>query len=111
MDVATLEAIFGNVGSLLCFQVGARDAEALAEQYGGDLTPRDLMNLPKFTGYLRLLINGQPSRPFSMETLRPRSQSSRQAQKAEVVRRTSRRRYGRKATAVKSQMTEVSASV
>ena len=40
MEEATLEAVFGNVGSLLVFQVGARDAEALAEQLGGDATPR-----------------------------------------------------------------------
>jgi len=43
MDDQTLEAVFGNVGSLLCFQVGARDAEPLAEQFGGDLTPQDLI--------------------------------------------------------------------
>ncbi len=48
MEEATLEAVFGNVGSLLVFQVGARDAEALAEQLGGDATPQDLMALPRY---------------------------------------------------------------
>ncbi len=37
LDEATLAAVFGNVGSLLAFQVGAQDAEVLAEQLGGDL--------------------------------------------------------------------------
>ena len=71
MEEATLEAVFGNVGSLLVFQVGARDAEALAEQLGGDATPRDLMALPRYRAYARLLVDGMPSRPFSVETVPP----------------------------------------
>ena len=68
MDEATAAAVFGNVGSLLVFQVGASDAEALADQLGGGVTPQDLLALPRFTAYARLLIDGMPSRPFSMET-------------------------------------------
>ena len=71
MDEATAAAVFGNVGSLLVFQVGATDAEPLAEQLGGDVTPQDLLALPRYTAYARLLIDGMPSRPFSMETLPP----------------------------------------
>ena len=69
MDEATAAAVFGNVGSLLVFQVGASDAEALADQLGGGVTPQDLLALPRFTAYARLLIDGMPSRPFSMETI------------------------------------------
>jgi len=91
MDDSTRGAVFGNVGNLLCFQVGADDAETLADQLGGDATPRDLMNLPKYIAYLRLLVDGMPSRPFSIETLHP--QPVTRPQQAETIRQTSRHRY------------------
>ena len=50
------------------------DAETLAEQlskHAGQLTPQDLTNLPKYTAYVRLLIDGLPSNPFSMQAVSP----------------------------------------
>lgn len=87
-DEATLDAVFGNVGSLLVFQVGARDAEVVTKQLGGDVTPQDLMALPKYTAYARRLIDGMPSRPFSIETVPPPRHDLRQ-HRATIVRRTS----------------------
>ena len=66
---ASSAAAFGNVGSLLCFNLGSADAATTAEQLGPDLTPRDLMSLPKYTACARLLIDGQSARPFSMRTI------------------------------------------
>jgi len=101
MDEATAAAVWGNVGSLLVFQVGAQDAEVLAEQLGGDVTPQDLMALPRYRACARLLIDGMPSRPFSMETMPPpRTAGGR----ADVVRRTSRHRYSRPAHAVEEEI-------
>ena len=102
IDEATADAVFGNVGSLLAFQVGCRDAEVLAEQFGGDLTPGDLMCLPRYMAYCRLLVDGMPSKPFSMQTLPPigRSREDRTA----IVRKVSRRRYARRLSQVESQL-------
>jgi hypothetical protein len=100
MEEQTAGAVFGNVGSLLCFQVGARDAEILAEQLGGDVTPQDLIALPRFTAYLRLLLDGMPSRAFSMETLPPRRRRPADRNRPAIIRRTSRRRYARPAREV-----------
>ncbi|MCA9123959.1 MAG: type IV secretion system DNA-binding domain-containing protein [Planctomycetaceae bacterium] len=94
LDDATLHALFGNVGTLLTFQVGAKDAELLAEQLGGNIEPSDLMSLPKFTAYARLLIDGLPSRPFSMQTIVPRR--SQDSGRIDVIRKTSRHRYGKR---------------
>ncbi|MFO0814120.1 MAG: type IV secretion system DNA-binding domain-containing protein [Gemmatales bacterium] len=91
LNEATLHALFGNVGSMVCFECGAKDAELLAEQLGGDTTPQDLMRLPKYHAYTRLLIDGHPSRPFSMTTLAPRK--GLQEDRADIVRRVSQRRY------------------
>jgi hypothetical protein len=103
MDEATAAAVFGNVGSLLVFQVGASDAEALADQLGGGVTPQDLLALPRFTAYVRLLIDGMPSRPFSMETIPPPT-TGRSHARAAVIRRTSRHRYARPANQVESEI-------
>ena len=103
MDEATADALFGNVGSLLAFQVGARDAEVLAEQFGGDVTPQDLMALPRYRAYLRLLIDGMPSRPFSIETIPPQAYDAKLARSG-VIRRTSRHRYARPATLVEDEI-------
>ncbi len=76
LDEPTANAVFGNVGSMISFQVGSDDAESLAQQLSkhvDQVRPTDLTNLPKYTAYARLLINGLPSNPFSMQTLPPTS--------------------------------------
>jgi len=109
MDEATAAAVFGNVGSLLVFQVGASDAEALADQLGGGVTPQDLLALPRFTAYARLLIDGMPSRPFSMETIGPPGMKG-VFERSAVIRRTSRHRYARPASQVEREIRAALAS-
>jgi hypothetical protein len=92
MDERTRAAVFGNVGSTLVFQMGATDADFLTEQLGGGITAEDLMFLPRYRAYARLLIDGQPSRPFSMRTLPPSTRKI-DPRRAEIIRRTSRQRY------------------
>jgi hypothetical protein len=99
MDDQTASAVFGNVGTLLVFQVGANDAEVLSQQLGGGVTPQDLMTLPRYQAYARLLIAGQPSRPFSMRTLSPERRKL-DPQREAIIRRYSRQRYARPATQV-----------
>ncbi len=65
------DAVFGNVGSIMSFQVGVNDAEFLSQQFSGEVTPNDLVNLSKYTCYMRLLIDGMPSKTFSLNTLPP----------------------------------------
>ena len=72
LDDQTANAVFGNVGSIIAFQVGTNDAQRLAEQmskHPNQLTPENLTGLPKYTAYTRLLIDGMPSGPFSMGTM------------------------------------------
>lgn len=109
VEEQTLAAVFGNVGTLIAFQVGAQDAEILAEQLGGDLTPKDLLALPRFQAYARLLIEGQPSRPFSLRTLPPLS--LRDLYRPEIIRRYSRQRYARPAPVVERDIERAFASV
>ena len=52
----------------MTFRVGARDASLLAGELAPTFEPEDLLRLPNFNIYLKLMIDGQPSRPFSAET-------------------------------------------
>jgi len=97
----TLAAIFGNCGSLVSFQVGANDAEIIARQLGSDVSPEDLLRLPKYHAYARLLTDGEPSRPFSIATLPPKLAQGNN-DRADVIRRVSRRRYGAPKEALKA---------
>ncbi len=63
------DAVFGNVGSVLSFQVGFDDAEYIAQQFAEEVLPNDLVSLSKYTAYMRLLIEGMPSKTFSLATL------------------------------------------
>jgi hypothetical protein len=65
------DAVFGNVGTIITFRVGAADAEFLAREYEPVFNETHLVNLTKFTVYLKLMINGVASQAFSAATLPP----------------------------------------
>ncbi len=89
LDTHTLAGVLGNCGSTLCMTVGPRDAETLCELLGHDLTPQDLMQIPKYHGYLRLLVKGA-AHTFSMTTLPPPRIIGR---RADIIRRVSRQHF------------------
>jgi hypothetical protein len=105
LDEQTLLGMWGNCGSLISFQVGAGDAEPLAEQFGGDLVPQDLLRLPRFHAYVRLLIEGTPSRPYSMRTLPPLQRAD--LKRIDTIRHMSRHRYSRRAGEVSDEIEKV----
>jgi len=71
MDETVRDAVFGNVGTLISFRVGAEDAEFLEKEFAPDFTVEDLVNLGKYNIYLKLMIDGLAGRPFSAQTLPP----------------------------------------
>jgi len=62
-------AIFGNVGTLISFRVGANDAHYLAKEFHPVFNETDLVNLPRYSMYLKLMIDGATSQPFSADTV------------------------------------------
>jgi hypothetical protein len=67
-DNAIKEAVFGNVGTIMSFKVGSEDAEFLKKEFSPVFNEYDLMNIEKYTAYVKLLIDNSTSRPFSMKT-------------------------------------------
>jgi hypothetical protein len=86
-------AVFGNVGTMITFRVGAFDAEVLEKEFQPVFDAEDLVNLGFAQIYLKLMLNGVSSKPFSAKTLppiEPDHQSHR-----EEIRELSREKYGR----------------
>ena len=71
MEEKVRDAVFGNVGTMITFRIGADDAEFLEREFNPEFTVQDIVNLPKQNIYLKLMIDGMASRPFSAETLPP----------------------------------------
>ena len=86
------DAVFGNVGTIICFRVGAEDAEFLEREFLPEFTVDDLVNLGKYNIYLKLMINGLAGRPFSAETLPPLPLPEKSNR--EKIIKVSRERYG-----------------
>ncbi len=86
------DSVFGNVGSLAIFRVGANDAEFLEKQLEPVFSAHDIMNIDNYNAYMRLLINGVPGVPFSIKTLPPHQGSS---ENTEKLKKYSALKYGR----------------
>jgi hypothetical protein len=65
------EAVFGNVGTMMCYKVGAQDAEAMAKEMMPVFSDQDLLNIDAFKSAIKLAVDGQPSRPFSLNVQKP----------------------------------------
>lgn len=95
-------AVFGNVGTMITFRVGAFDAEVLEKEFAPTFDAEDLVNLGFAQIYLKLMIDGVSSRPFSARTLPPieRNETSYRQQ----IRDHSRRQYGRPRDEVQAEI-------
>src|SRR6185503_493612 len=71
MEEEVREAVFGNVGTMIVFRVGAYDADVLEKEFAPVFTAEDLVNLGLRQIYLKLMIDAATSQPFSATTLPP----------------------------------------
>ena len=69
MEEEVRDAVFGNVGTMITFRVGAFDAEVLEKEFAPTFTAEDLVNLGKYQIYLKLMIDEVSSHPFSAVTM------------------------------------------
>jgi hypothetical protein len=92
LDEEIRAAILGNVGTVISFRVGAEDAKCLAREFHPVFDETDLINLPNYHIYLKLMIDGVTSKPFSAITLLPPVVKT--SHKATVI-EASRMKFGR----------------
>lgn len=92
-DPIIRDAVFGNVGSMMCFKIGAQDAEYMAKEFAPVFTEQDLINIANYQAYIKLNINGSTSRGFSLTTIYDPTGKDYEA--AEAFRQLSRLKYAR----------------
>ncbi|OGJ42465.1 hypothetical protein A3B60_03615 [Candidatus Peregrinibacteria bacterium RIFCSPLOWO2_01_FULL_39_12] len=96
------DAVFGNVGTLCSFKVGADDAEYLAKEYAPLLTEQDVIGISNYKMYIKLNINNTTSRPFSVATVWDTSKQNPKISK--IVQEYSGLKYGRKRKFVEEEI-------
>ncbi|MBP7670682.1 type IV secretion system DNA-binding domain-containing protein [Candidatus Gracilibacteria bacterium] len=87
-------AVFGNVGTMMCYKIGAQDAEHMAKEMAPVFSDQDLVNVDKYKAVMKLSIDTQPSRPFSIVPANPYTVEG-DKNAAEAYKQLSRLKYGR----------------
>jgi len=104
MEERVRDAVFGNVGTMITFRIGAEDAEFLEKEFSPEFFIEDMVNLPKQNIVVKLMINGITSRPFSAETLPPVTKQEQSFEK-EIV-EFSQEKYGNDRAAVEKKISD-----
>ncbi len=92
LDPDIRDAIFGNVGTMMSFTLGKDDADIISGQYKEIVSPNDLISLPMFTAYIKLMVDGINADPFSMRTM-PLTTPEGSLELIDKIRKQSRQRY------------------
>lgn len=97
------DSVFGNIGSMIAFKVGAEDAEYLAKEFSPTFTEEDLINISNYKAYCKLSVNKSGSNPFNIDVLYDPDPGD--EKRADSVKALSRLRYGRDKKFVKEETT------
>jgi hypothetical protein len=96
-------AVVGNVGTIISFRVGAQDAEFLERIFSPVFNKFDLVNIPNYNAYIKLLIHGYVSDAFNIKTFPPEKPSK---ELAEKVAELSMLKYGRDRAIIEEEIKE-----
>jgi len=102
-DTSIKEAVFGNVGTWILFKVGSEDAEVMEKEFAPVFNQYDLINIEKFTAYVKLLIDNTAARPFSMKTSWPLPGTAR-VDVATKIKSLSRLKYGQDRNMIEAEI-------
>ncbi len=100
-DTKVRDSIFGNVGTIVCFRVGVDDSELIAKQMAPVFNEFDVMNIEKYTAYIRLLIQNTAARPFNIRMF---PQPKGDADIGRAIRQLSRLKHGRDRALVEAEI-------
>jgi CxxC-x17-CxxC domain-containing protein len=109
-STAVRDAVFGNVGTMISFRVGAADAEYLETEFTPEFEQNDLIRLDNYNIYLKLMIDGITSRPFSATTIAPAPVNKDDKVREEII-KSSRSKYSRKVSDVESEINRWASSM
>ncbi|PIR88453.1 MAG: hypothetical protein COU09_02150 [Candidatus Harrisonbacteria bacterium CG10_big_fil_rev_8_21_14_0_10_44_23] len=110
MSTKVRDAVFGNTGTMIVFRVGAADAEALESEFTPEFGVQDIVNLPNYQIYVKLMVDGISRRPFSASTLPPFLPPRLAVGEEEII-QGARERYGNPREVVEDQIQSWSRSL
>ncbi len=99
---AVRDAVFGNVGSMVAMRVGAPDAEFLESEFEPVFDRNDLMNVEKFSGYAKIIIDNKPTKPFNIKLPPPPEKSN--PKQVDIIKQISRLKYGKERSLVEADI-------
>lgn len=102
-DTSIKDAVFGNVGTWILFKIGSEDAEVMEKEFAPVFNQYDLINIEKYTAYVKLLVDNTASRPFSMKTLWPLTGIEREDM-ASKIKSLSRLKYGQDRNMIEAEI-------
>ena len=108
MDDEVKNAVFGNVGTLVCFRVGVTDASYIAREFQPVFGETDMINIDKYHAYMKTIVRNEPIPPFSIDMTRDIVEYTKQANPkiAEAIIQLSRLKYGRPRELVEAETTQ-----
>ncbi len=100
-------AVFGNVGTLVCFRVGVSDANYLAHEFSPVFGEDDLLNVERYHAFIKTIVNNEPVQPFSMDLTKDikGEKAKENPRMQEIIKEMSRLRYGRDVRLVEAEVT------
>lgn len=103
-DVDLKWAIFGNVWSMMVYRVWAPDADFLEKEFSPDFSKTDLIHMDKFKWVMKISVNTQPSKPFSISVLNPYEDYINSDEKVRIIKEISRLKWWRKKELVEKEI-------
>jgi hypothetical protein len=103
-DTSIKDAVFGNVGTWILFKIGVEDAEIMEREFSPVFNQYDLINIEKYTTYIKLLIDNTSSRPFTMRTIWPPIGVPERDGLNDKIKTLSRLKYGKDRNMVESEI-------
>jgi hypothetical protein len=95
------DAVFGNVGTMATFRVGAEDAKILETQFAPRFNQKDIMNIENFNYYIKMLNNGVPVEPFNVRLV---PYVKRDLSRVEDIKQLSYLKYGKDRSEVEEEI-------
>ncbi len=102
-DTAIKDAVFGNAGTMISFKIGSEDAEVLQKEFAPIFDAYDLVNVDKYTAYIKLLVDNAAISPFALKTPWPLA-GELDKELAGKIRQLSRLKYGQDRNMVEAEI-------
>ncbi|OGV89842.1 hypothetical protein A2Z41_03540 [Microgenomates group bacterium RBG_19FT_COMBO_39_10] len=108
MEEEVKNAIFGNVGTIVSFQIGVTDANFLQHWFTPTFGEDDLINIDRFHAYAKTIVSGEPVPPFSMDTTKDFNLMKKRSNPkvAEMIKQLSRLKYGKDREIVEAEIAQ-----